>query len=518
MKKFILLLVLGLSINWTAVAQTPVPTINGTPPPFTFTGSVTQTGQNFNFTGTGTGATLPFPGIVYGSSASAGTVATGHQLLAPLACADSSSSGTVQSCTTSPTFVPAANDCVIYTTTTANTGTGLTLNVNSLGAKSVAKWLGLTTLTAGDVAAGEAQLACYNGTVWNLSTIGNAPSGGAQVYPGTGIAYTSNGSSWGTSLTKYGSAVGLATSTDPGVTAEVPMVADGTHGQKPSAGGALGTGAFAAAYVLPITDSTSTTSSTTAASATAVKAAYDLANGKGTGNTTSTSLTTGYLPKASGANGIINSAIDDGITTAATITSTEPIVAPSFATPQLTVPDAQQFRPGSGASNPSYYRGDSGPVAPATEAYYCAWPDAVPTAGQVRTCGVPTGSPLTAPGAWVTPLTTVPAVAVPTPGTSITLAVPSGFAICTGTCTVSVPVPAAGYQFCILNDDNVSTAITLSALGSSARYENSARTAYGTAGTGTLVVSAAAGDMVCIVGRDSTHYLTTTSSGAVTVN
>jgi hypothetical protein len=83
---------------------------------------------------------------------------------------------------------------------------------------------------------------------------------------------------------------------------------------------------------------------------------------------------------------------------------------------------------------------------------------------------------------------------------------------------VAVPVPVAGYQFCIMNDDNVSTAITLSALGSSARYENSARTAYGTAGTGTLVVAAAAADMVCIVGRDSTHYFTTTSSGVVTVN
>jgi hypothetical protein len=69
-----------------------------------------------------------------------------------------------------------------------------------------------------------------------------------------------------------------------------------------------------------------------------------------------------------------------------------------------------------------------------------------------------------------------------------------------------------------LNDDNVGTAITLSALGSSARYENSARTAYGTAGTGTLVLSAAAGNLVCIVGRDSTHYFTTNYVGVVTVN
>jgi hypothetical protein len=49
-------------------------------------------------------------------------------------------------------------------------------------------------------------------------------------------------------------------------------------------------------------------------------------------------------------------------------------------------------------------------------------------------------------------------------------------------------------------------------------YENSARTAYGTPATGTLVVAAAAADMVCIVGRDSTHYLTTRYSGVITVN
>ena len=120
-----------------------------------------------------------------------------------LSCADTSASGTAQSCTTSPSFTPAANSCVIYTTTTANSGTGLTLNVNTLGAKSVAKWLGTTALAAGDVAANSPQLACYNGTVWNLSTIGNAPSGGGgsitfpQTVAGTvnsgGLVYASSG-------------------------------------------------------------------------------------------------------------------------------------------------------------------------------------------------------------------------------------------------------------------------------------------------------------------------------------
>jgi len=108
--------------------------------------------------------------------AALGATTTAHNVEAPLVCADSSGSGTVQSCTTSPSFVPAAGDCVIYTTTTANTGTGLTLNVNSLGAKSVAKWQGTTTLAANDVLANKQIIACYDGTNWELSTIGNAPS------------------------------------------------------------------------------------------------------------------------------------------------------------------------------------------------------------------------------------------------------------------------------------------------------------------------------------------------------
>lgn len=114
--------------------------------------------------------------------------------------------------------------------------------------------------------------------------------------------------------------------------------------------------------------------------------------------------------------------------------------------------------------------------------------------------------------------TDLPAAAVPTPGTSITFTAPAGYGICTGTCTVSVPVPAAGYQFCVRNDTAVTTAITLSALGSSARYEYTDGSAYGTAGTGTLVATAAAGNKVCLVGRDSTHYHVYSYAGTWTAN
>lgn len=111
-------------------------------------------------------------------------------------CSDTSGSGTVQSCATSPTFTPVANQsCILYNTTTANTGTGLTVNVNSLGAKSVAKWLSTTTLAAGDVPAGKPVVLCYDGTSWNLSTIGNAPAAGSIVASinGAGGAFTFTG-------------------------------------------------------------------------------------------------------------------------------------------------------------------------------------------------------------------------------------------------------------------------------------------------------------------------------------
>lgn len=107
----------------------------------------------------------------------------------------------------------------------------------------------------------------------------------------------------------------------------------------------------------------------------------------------------------------------------------------------------------------------------------------------------------------------------PTAGTSISLtsAIAQMF-VCTSTCTVTVPAPVAGAQYCIYNDNNVATVITLSAIGSSARYENTARTAYGTAATGTFVSGGAVGDAVCIVFRDSTHYSTLSHVGTWMAN
>ena len=118
----------------------------------------------------------------------------------------------------------------------------------------------------------------------------------------------------------------------------------------------------------------------------------------------------------------------------------------------------------------------------------------------------------------ILPAASTPAVSFPAPAASTTLSGNSEIFVCTTTCSGTVPVPAAGVQYCVMNDDNVATVITLGAIGSSARYENTARTAYGTAGTGTFISGGAVKDSVCIVGRDATHYLTVSFNGTWTAN
>ena len=83
---------------------------------------------------------------------------------------------------------------------------------------------------------------------------------------------------------------------------------------------------------------------------------------------------------------------------------------------------------------------------------------------------------------------------------------------------MTLPVPAAGDEFCIQNDVGVSTVITLLGIGSSARYGKTDQSAYGTAGTGTFVSGGATGDKICLLGRDSTHYLTASFNGSWTAN
>jgi hypothetical protein len=139
----------------------------------------------------------------------------------------------------------------------------------------------------------------------------------------------------------------------------------------------------------------------------------------------------------------------------------------------------------------------------------------VGTAGSVVVNGGALGTPSSGTGTNLTgiPNAAVAAAPLPTPGSGATLAAPRSYYVCTTTCTMTIPVPAAGDEFCVMNDDNVSTKITLSNPGTGVQYENTARTAYGTATSGTLVSGGAAGDKICIVGRDATHYLSVSYVG-----
>ena len=146
---------------------------------------------------------------------------TGHNITAPLVCADTSASGTAQSCATSPAFTPATDDCVIYTTTTTNSGTGLTTNVNALGAKSVAipgssGWT--ATLTASIVPANKPLLACYDGTNWDVQQTGTSATGGGGLPTGTTgqTIYYAAGGTTGTAtsaITVGGTTAGTAQAT-----------------------------------------------------------------------------------------------------------------------------------------------------------------------------------------------------------------------------------------------------------------------------------------------------------------
>lgn len=158
--------------------------------------------------------TNPKTGIRWAAAANCGTsgfpyvpadgqceAPTGAAASIPI-CIDASGSGTAQSCTTSPSFTPVAGSVIAYITSTSNSASSLTENINSSGAKPVAKWQTTTTLAANDVTAGAVILETFDGTNWELATIGNAPGGsvtGAVLLSPTG-GQTIQGASSGVPL------------------------------------------------------------------------------------------------------------------------------------------------------------------------------------------------------------------------------------------------------------------------------------------------------------------------------
>jgi hypothetical protein len=108
-------------------------------------------------------------------------------------------SGAAQVCNTGVAFTPGTGSIILLSTATANTGAGFTLNANSLGAKSVAKYSGgakTTTLAANDILSGLNPM-WYDGTNWVLYTPGTGGgASGVSSFSGDGTLL-SNSSSTG---------------------------------------------------------------------------------------------------------------------------------------------------------------------------------------------------------------------------------------------------------------------------------------------------------------------------------
>lgn len=111
-------------------------------------------------------------GLITGSASGAPTTATAHNISNPLACFDTSGSGTVLVCNTTPTFTPQSGDTIIYRTTTT-CGNSPTLAVNGGAATSILKFGGVSSLYPADILANIPALLTFDGTYWQLESMQN---------------------------------------------------------------------------------------------------------------------------------------------------------------------------------------------------------------------------------------------------------------------------------------------------------------------------------------------------------
>ena len=121
------------------------------------------------------GSSIPASANVTSTNSSSQIIAsTTHNLSVPANCAAASGSGTAYTCSTSPTFTPAAGDHIQFKADVANTGTA-TLAVNGATAATIKKWGGSGSLIANDLLAGHWISATFDGTYWQLEgQLGNA--------------------------------------------------------------------------------------------------------------------------------------------------------------------------------------------------------------------------------------------------------------------------------------------------------------------------------------------------------
>ncbi len=137
-------------------------------------GDVTGT-QSATTVGKINGGSVPASANALSSNSSSQLAAsTSHNLSVPANCIAASGSGTAYTCTTSPTFTPAAGDHIQFKADVANTGSA-TLAVNGATAATFKKWGGAGNLIANDLLAGHWISATFDGTYWQLEgQLGNA--------------------------------------------------------------------------------------------------------------------------------------------------------------------------------------------------------------------------------------------------------------------------------------------------------------------------------------------------------
>lgn len=130
------------------------------------------------------------------SNASGQLVAsTAHDTAVPLTCAAASSSATAYTCSTTPTFVPAARDLILFCPDLANSGAATLVVNGQAGTPAIQKQQGQAALVANDLRASPACVTMeFNATNWVMQgQLGNASGTGTvtSVFGNSGPAVTS---------------------------------------------------------------------------------------------------------------------------------------------------------------------------------------------------------------------------------------------------------------------------------------------------------------------------------------
>jgi hypothetical protein len=173
MKRWLRIWILAApAIGW-GQASTGLPATNAVNFTGNLSGDVTGT-QGATAVARINGGAVPASANLLATNASGQpAAATAHNESVPRTCA-TTNSGNAYTCTTSPSFTPAAGDTISIDFNAANTGSA-TLAVNGSSAATIKKWGNSSALAANDVLAGHWIAATFDGSYWQLEgQLGNA--------------------------------------------------------------------------------------------------------------------------------------------------------------------------------------------------------------------------------------------------------------------------------------------------------------------------------------------------------